>query len=113
MGRQLFAKWFVGLDNKPISGRPPKLTTSQLQQLSNYVKRSTDSDESGRLTGEDILHFIRTQLQTDFHPNHVYKLLKQLGLSWITSHSRHPKQSQESQEAFKITPTVNDPKLPV
>lgn len=99
----------AGLDNKPISGRPPKLTSSQLEQLSNYIKRSVDSEDGGRLTGEDISHFITNKLQTDYHPNHVYKLLKKLGFSWITSRSKHPKQSQESQEAFKKLPSVNDP----
>ena len=99
----------AGLENKPISGRPPKLTASQLKQLSNYIEDAVASDDGGRLTGDDILSFITTNLNTEFHPNHVYKLLKQLGFSWITSRSKHPKQSQEIQEAFKKVQPVNDP----
>ena len=41
--------------------------------------------------------------------HHVYKILKQLGFSWITSRSKHPKQSIQDQESFKKLPTGNDP----
>ena len=100
----------AGLENKPIKGRPAKLNATQLEQLSNYIKQSASSDNGGRLTGEDVHLYIATHLGIEFHPNHIYKLLKQLGFSWITSRSKHPKQSQESQEAFKKVPPVNDPK---
>ncbi|MGS0730516.1 hypothetical protein ACVBKF_30235 [Shewanella sp. 0m-11] len=36
-------------------------------------------------------------------------MLEQLGFSWITSRSKHPKQSIEVQAAFKKVPTGNDP----
>ena len=99
----------AGLDNKPISGRPAKLTTPELMELTKYIKASSTSVEGGRLTGEDIADFIRRKFNTEFHPNHVYKLLKQIGFSWITSRSKHPKQSHESQEAFKKVSLGNDP----
>ncbi|MCP3908605.1 MAG: winged helix-turn-helix domain-containing protein, partial [Oceanicoccus sp.] len=62
-----------------------------------------------RLTGEDIVHYIHTEFGVHYHLNHVYKILKQLGFSWITSRSKHPKQSLQSQEAFKKLPAGNDP----
>lgn len=98
-----------GLANKPIPGRPNRLTTEQLDALSNYVKLSSTSDKGGRLTGEDITLFIEKEFNIAYSPTHVYKLLKRLGFSWITSRSKHPKQSQESQEAFKKVPSGNDP----
>ena len=101
-----------GLDNKPIQGRPPRLQQPQLEQLSEFIKRSNTELKGGRLTGEDIVYYINTEFGVHYHLNHVYKILKQLGFSWITSRSRHPKQSQENQETFKKLPTGNDPSHP-
>ncbi|ABI71407.1 hypothetical protein Sfri_1556 [Shewanella frigidimarina NCIMB 400] len=47
--------------------------------------------------------------QVTFKQANIYRLLHQLGLSWITTRSRHPKQSQDIQDAFKKLPAVNDP----
>ena len=102
-----------GLDNKLISGRPPKLNPSQLEQLSTYIKTFSTSDKGGRLTGEDIVAYIYSQFNVKFHPDHIYRMLKKLGFSWVTSRSRHPKQSQQCQEAFKKVPSVNDPSHPI
>ncbi|MBB1420189.1 IS630 family transposase [Pseudoalteromonas sp. SG44-1] len=91
----------TGLNNKPIKGRPAKLTLQQLNTLSDYVKQSASSSEGGRLMGEDIAQYIYDQFNIRYHTDHIYKLLKKRGFSWITSRSKHPKQSKESQEAFK------------
>ena len=101
-----------GLNNKPIKGRPAKLTPLQLDTLSEYVKQSASSSEGGRLMGEDIAQYIYEQFTVRYHTDHIYKLLKKLGFSWITSRSKHPKQSKESQEAFKKVPSGNDPSHP-
>ncbi|MBE0352722.1 hypothetical protein PLIP_b0190 [Pseudoalteromonas lipolytica LMEB 39] len=55
------------------------------------------------------MHYISTEFGVHYHLNHTYKILKQLGFSWITSRSKHPKHSLKSQEAFKKLPTGNDP----
>ena len=99
----------TGLDSKAIQGRPSKLASSELEKLSNYIKHSATTNNGGRLTGEDITRYIASEFGINYSPNHIYKLLKQLGFSWITSRSRHPKQSQESQEALKKVPSGNDP----
>ena len=103
------AHGLTGLSNKPIAGRPSKLTTFELEKLSNYIKQFPALNNGGRLTGEDITRYIATEFNINYSPNHIYKLLKQLGFSWITSRSKHPKQSQESQEAFKKVSSGNDP----
>ena len=102
----------AGLNNKPIKGRPAKLTSQQLNTLSDYVKQSASSSEGGRLMGEDIAQYIYDQFNIRYHTDHIYKLLKKRGFSWITSRSKHPKQSKESQEAFKKVPSGNDPSHP-
>ncbi|WP_404936157.1 helix-turn-helix domain-containing protein, partial [Pseudoalteromonas sp. SR41-6] len=55
--------------------------------------------------GEDIAQYIYDQFNIRYHTDHIYKLLKKRGFSWITSRSKHPKQSKESQEAFKKVPS--------
>jgi transposase len=102
----------AGLNNKPIKGRPAKLTSQQLNTLSDYVKYSASSSEGGRLMGKDIAQYIYDQFNIRYHTDHIYKLLKKRGFSWITSRSKHPKQSNESQEAFKKVPSGNDPSHP-
>ncbi|MEI8623364.1 IS630 family transposase [Pseudoalteromonas sp. B137] len=90
-----------GLDNKPIQGRPSRLQQPQLEQISEFIKRRNTERQGGLLTVENIVHYINTEFGVHHHLNHVYKILKQLGFSWITSRSKHSKQSLQSQEAFK------------
>ncbi|WP_220491415.1 helix-turn-helix domain-containing protein, partial [Pseudoalteromonas sp. SR45-6] len=80
----------TGLNNKPIKGRPAKLTLQQLNTLSDYVKQSASSSEGGSLMGEDIAQYIYDQFNIRYHTDHIYKLLKKRGFSWITSRSKHP-----------------------
>ena len=98
-----------GLDAKKNKGRDSYLTTRQKQQLSTYIESNSMKNSGGRLTGDDIRKYIQHYFDVDYHPNAIYKLLTQLNFSWITSRSKHPKQSPEAQTAFKKVPTGNDP----
>lgn len=99
-----------GLEAKKPKGREPYLSQKQQQQLRDYINRSSQSSEGGRLTGEAIHTYISQQFGVSYHSNAIYKLLKSLGFSWITSRSRHPKQSEEIQEEFKKTNIGSDQK---
>ena len=92
-----------GLEEKNHPGRPPLLTTEQKEQLSAYVKEASLSPSGGRLTGYDIRDFIKDKFDVSFSVDNVYKILHNLNFSWITSRSKHPKQSQEVQDNFKKT----------
>ncbi|MBB1507702.1 winged helix-turn-helix domain-containing protein [Pseudoalteromonas sp. SG41-1] len=59
-----------------------------------------------------MAQYIYDQFNIRYHTDHIYKLLKKRGFSWITSRSKHPKQSKESQEAFKKVPSGNAPSHP-
>lgn len=98
-----------GLEARKAKGRTPYLTPKQQKQLGHYIEAHSQSAQGGRLTGERILHYIQTEFGVQYHHNAIYKLLKQLGFSWITSRSRHPKQQQGVQDAYKKLPTGNDP----
>ena len=93
----------TGLDAIKPKGRPCPLSPKQRQQLSTYIDKQSQSSTGGRLTGEMIRQYIQEQFHVSYHPNAIYKLLHLLGFSWITSRSKHPKQSQQAQDEFKKT----------
>lgn len=57
----------------------------------------------GRTTGHDVRAMLEEQFQVTCCLNSVYNLLARLDLVWITVRSKHPKQNQASQDAFKKT----------
>jgi transposase len=72
------------------------------------LTEAAKSETGGRLTGQDIQGYILSEFGISFHLNHVYKILRKLGFSWLSSRSKHPKQNVEVMEAFKKLPLVND-----
>ncbi|ASD69772.1 hypothetical protein B1L02_23315 [Pseudoalteromonas piscicida] len=81
---------------------------------SNILKNTVKIDNGGRLTGYRIKQYIEDEFNVSYHPNAIYKLLEKLGFSWITSRSRHPKQSEQVQQDFKKTANgidQNDPAI--
>ena len=92
-----------GLNTKKQKGRASYLSSAQQSELLAYIDKQSQSDSGGRLTGESIRQYITLNFDVTYHPNAIYKLLRHLGFSWITSRSRHPKQSQNAQDEFKKT----------
>jgi transposase len=90
-----------GLVDKKTTGRPVRLSEAQCKQLIDYVKNAAKSSAGGRLVGTEIQSYITDSFGVHYHLSSVYKLLHRLGFSWITSRSKHPKQSIEAQEDFK------------
>ena len=101
--KNFFAKGLEGLEDQPRSGRPTRLAAAHHQDLIALIEASHESDSGGRLTGQDIVHLIEQKWQVRYTVNGVYELLKSLGMSWVSSRSKHPKQNQQEQEAFKKT----------
>lgn len=93
----------TALDDNYYKGKRRPLSEAQEKQLSDYINRHAASDEGGRLTGEDIKAYISQEFGISYHLNSIYRVLKRMGFSWITSRSKHPKQSPQAQEAFKKT----------
>jgi len=90
-----------GLIDKKTTGRPHRLSEQQRHQLSNYISEQAKSEKGGRLVGADIQAYVLKEFGIKYHLSQIYKILKNLGFSWITSRSKHPKQSPEAQEDFK------------
>lgn len=109
MSRRIINDWvqrylnqgLQGLESKKPKGRSSYLSQEQQAQLCRYVEEQSQRDTGGRLTGESIHKYIEDNFSVTYHPNAIYTLLKKLGFSWITSRSKHPKQSEQAQEEFK------------
>ena len=100
-----------GLDalvDKHHPGRPCSLSQKQLNQFKKHVTESAIKPDGGRLQGEDFVTYIEEQFSVRYGVHNIYRLLHKLGLSWITTRSKHPKQSEEAQEAFKKILNRND-----
>jgi transposase len=100
---------FSGLQEKKHTGRRKALTESQLQQLKDYVVNSAVKPDGGRLQGKDVQAYIASEFNVQYQKTNIYHLLHGLNLSWITTRSKHPKQSIEAQEIFKKISNQNDP----
>jgi len=92
-----------GLRESPRSGAKRKLETSQEAKFKEAVIGLQEQRSGGRITGHDIQAMLEKQFQVTCCLNSVYNLLSRLDLVWITVRSKHPKQSQTSQDAFKKT----------
>jgi len=89
--------------DKPRSGRPTRLDKQHHQALKTLIREAHDRPEGGRLRGQDIANLIEEKWQVRYTVNGIYELLKALGMSWVSSRSKHPKHDPEKQDAFKKT----------
>lgn len=110
--RKFFNEGIEGLNEKTRSGRSSKLTTTQLSELKEYIQLHSIKDSGGRLNAETLVSLINEKFGVKYSRTNVYRLLHALNFSWITSRSRHPKQSQEIQEDFKKIQNEIDRKDP-
>jgi transposase len=99
--KKFFNEGLEGLNEKTRSGRRSKLTEDQLSELKEYVQRHSIKESGGRLNAAALVSVIDDKFGVKYSRTNVYRLLHALNFSWITSRSRHPKQSQEIQEDFK------------
>lgn len=106
-------KGLDGLQTKPSTGRPNRLSTHQQQQISEYIKANAVKTDGGRMIAEDLRSYIKETFNIEYTLRNIYWLLHSLGFSWITSRSKHPKQSQETQDAFKKLQAGNDHSHPI
>jgi len=69
-----------------------------------FIAENSRSSKGGRLIATDIQRYIEDNFSVQYQQSNIYRLLHELGFSWITSRSKHPKQSEEVQEDFKKIP---------
>jgi transposase len=116
VSRRLVNQWIAtylsedleGLALKLATGRPPLLNIEQKQQLKAYIISHAVKEQGGRLMGKDIVKHIQETYGVTYHVRNIYRLMKALGIVWITSRSKHPNQDLDAQEDFKKFPKAID-----
>jgi transposase len=97
-----------GLKEKPLSGRPRALSPQQLEELKAYVLSHGVKPSGGRLKGTLVITFVEQDFGVSFSLTNIYRVLHRLDFSWITSRSKHPKQSQAAEDEFKENENGSD-----
>jgi transposase len=97
------AEGLDGLRESPRSGATRKLSANREEAFKAAVMALGEQREGGRITGHTIRTLLAEQFGVHCCLNSVYNLLHRLGLVWITARSKHPKQDQAVQDAFKKT----------
>ena len=91
----------AGLRDQKGRGLKPRLDKNHKNIFCEKVLNLQSARKGGRVRGKDIIDLLKTEFQVEYKLSGVYNLLHRVGLSWISSRSRHPNQLPEVQEAFK------------
>ena len=92
-----------GLRDKPRSGRPSLLDRSAYDALRQKIEDSQSSLSGGRLRGEDIIQLVKDEWGVEYTLSGIYRLMKSMGVSWVNTRTRQPKQDEEEPQPFKKT----------
>jgi transposase len=82
-------------------GRKPRIKTSS--QIDLALEAWNKKTKGGRIRVQDLVDYFSNEKGICYSVSGFYHVLHRLGYSWITSRSRHPKQNQETIDAFKKT----------
>jgi len=72
------AEGIDGLNRKPKSGRPPKLTDEQKKKLIGFLGTMIDHSKGRPMSSTVIAELIRNQFGIKFHKHHIPRLLRSL-----------------------------------
>ena len=92
-----------GLRDKPRSGRPGVLDRSAYDALQQKIADSQSLLPGGRLRGEDIIQLVKDEWGVEYTRSGIYRLMKAIGMSWVSTRSQHSKQDEQAQQPFKET----------
>src|ERR1700682_5471880 len=80
---ELEAKGRAGLKKAGRAGRKPRLSAEQIRKLEQRRKRGPQAlgYETSLWTANRVAHLIEQESGVNYHPGHVWKILRQLGWS--------------------------------
>lgn len=90
-----------GLDHKSGQGRKPDLDRQQEEEFRLELEKMQAERPGGRVNAKDIQTMLLEKFKAKYHENSISRLLKRLGMVWITARSKHPNHDPVKQEAFK------------
>jgi len=113
MDRQTLRDWvhryndegIEGLYDRPLSGRPTRLTQAQQGMVADWINTGADLGRDGviRWRRIDVKRRIETEFGKTMSEQAVGNMLRRLGFSHISVRPRHPKHDEAAQEAHKKT----------
>jgi transposase len=113
MDRQTLRDWvhrynaegIAGLVDRPRPGRPPRLSTQQVDELVEVVEVGPDVEADGvvRWRRVDLQGVIATRFGVALSERSVGRLLNGRGYTRLKPRPRHPKTDAAAQAAFKKT----------
>jgi transposase len=111
MDRQTLRDWVhrynqggvAGLRDRPRSGRKPRLTPAQAEELAAVVEQGPEPDRDGvvRWRRVDLRAVIAARFGVRLHERSVGKVLRRLGFTRLSVRPKHPTSDPEAREAFK------------
>jgi len=90
-----------GLKDKEGKGRKPNFPKEKEEELKNTILERQMQKGGGRLTGADIQKIVSKEFKVKSALRTTYDLIHRIGLVWISSRSKHPKNDKKIQEDFK------------
>ena len=92
-----------GLRNKPISGRPPRLSEVQLLELDTLVEAGPDPDKDKvvRWRCVDLKAVVAEKFGVDLSEDQIGRVMNRRGYRRLSVRPQHPKADVAAQEDFK------------
>ena len=96
------AEGLAGLHNRPHPGPAPRLDADRRAALKQLVLDGPDVEKAGlsAWTLADLCREVEQRWAVRFHPGHMSKLVRGLGLSHQKARPTHPKRDPDAQAAF-------------
>jgi transposase len=96
------AEGLAGLHNRPHPGPAPRLDAARRNALRQVILDGPDVESAGlsAWTLPDLCREVERRWGVRYHPGHMSKLVRGLGLSRQKARPAHPKVNLEAQAAF-------------
>jgi transposase len=111
MDRQTLRDWvhryneegLAGLTDRPLSGRPPLLTPTQMAELKTIVEQGADPAVHGvvRFRRIDLCAIMEHRFGVRLAERTMGSLLAKLGFGRLSVRPQHPRSDPEAQELYK------------
>jgi transposase len=111
MDRQTLRDWVVrfnaegpaGLIDRASPGRSPKLTPAQKQELRRLVEDGPGQHDPDlvRWRRVDLAVVVKDRFAIDCHETTIGRMLRELGISYVSLRPRHPEKDEHAAEEFK------------
>lgn len=111
MDRQTLRDWvhrynaegLTGLSDRPLPGRPPRLSAEQMRELAQIVETGPDPATDGvvRWRRIDLCDVVERRFGVRVAERTMGAILRRLGFARLSARPRHPQSDAEAQAVYK------------